>query len=47
MRAMDDRELLQAYARDRSEAAFGELARLSGFEGGRVHKCLQIKEPTF
>jgi RNA polymerase sigma factor (sigma-70 family) len=27
MRTMDDGELLQAYARDRSEAAFGELVR--------------------
>ena len=27
MRTMDDRELLEAYARDRSEAAFGELVR--------------------
>lgn len=27
MRTMDDRELLEAFARDRSEAAFGELVR--------------------
>ena len=27
MRTMDDRDLLAAYVRDRSEAAFGELVR--------------------